>query len=268
MRAKSTKLFLACFAVFAAASMQGFLPTTAAQQARSYTPNMKDGSRVTLNGVRARRDRETRFIVRIENLAGKDLQTAKDGRRWPFALSPGMWVVHKNEVRLYGEGRPSVLGLEAQAEDGNPAEIIKYLDSRHNHMQHGVFNTPVGASAPAPILPGQAYEFSLTATPGMRLSLITMFGQSNDWFYAADPEGIDLFKNGRPVSGDITDRFRLYDAGTEIDEEPGVGVSQAPRQKAANTGEAENGKVHKARKSAFYTRNGELFRVTITPEVE
>ena len=38
---------------------------------------MKDGSNVTINGVRARRDKETRFTVRIENLSSKDLQTAK-----------------------------------------------------------------------------------------------------------------------------------------------------------------------------------------------
>ena len=30
----------------------------------------------------------------------------------------------------------------------------------------GVFNTPVGGSSPAPIGPGQAYEFSFKATPG------------------------------------------------------------------------------------------------------
>ncbi|WP_416208525.1 spondin domain-containing protein [Fodinibius sp.] len=51
-----------------------------------------------------------------------------------------------------------------------------------------------------------------------------MFVQSNDLFFSFDSEGIALFdENGNPVSGDITDRIMLWDAGTETDEEPGVG---------------------------------------------
>jgi hypothetical protein len=208
-----------------------------------------------------------KFTVRIENIANKDGQVAKDGSRWPFALSPGLWVVHKREVRLFRESLPAVNGLEAQAEDGNPGEIVKVLMGReHSDMQHGVFNTPLGASSPAPILPGGAYEFSFTAQPGMRLSVLTMFGQSNDWFYAPKRQGIDLFTNGKPLSGDITNEFMLFDAGTEVDEEPGVGANQGPRQSGPNTGAPQNGKVKPARTSTFFTKNGELFRVTITPD--
>lgn len=133
-------------------------------------------------------------------------------------------------------------------------------------MLHGVFNTPAGANGPGPIGPGGAYEFSFTARPGMRLSIVTMFGQSNDWFYAPQRQGIDLFRNGKPISGDITAEFMLFDAGTEADEEPGVGANQAPRQTGPNTGAAENGKVHPAKTSSFFSRNGELFKITITPE--
>lgn len=91
------------------------------------------------------------------------------------------------------------------------------------------------------------------------------FGQSNDWFYAPKRQGIDLFVNGKPLSGDITKEFMLFDAGTEKDEEPGIGPNQGPRQKDPNAGEPENGKVYPAKSSAFFTRNGELFKVTITP---
>jgi hypothetical protein len=210
--------------------------------------------------------KEVKFTVRVENISSKDFQTATNGEKWPFALSPGMWVVHKNEVRLFNEGKPAILGLEAQAEDGNPMAMIDYLMSHHNHMQHAIFNTPVGANAAAPIGPGGVYEFNFAATTGMRLSMITMFGQSNDYFYAPEKEGIDLFDNGKPVSGDITSQFILWDAGTEVDQEPGIGADQAPRQSAPNTGAVENGTVHKAKKSVFYTKTRELFRVTITPE--
>jgi hypothetical protein len=68
-----------------------------------------------------------------------------------------------------------------------------------------------------------------------------MMGQSNDWFYAPAESGILLFKNGNPISGDITSEIILWDAGTEVNQEPGIRPDQGPRQKAPNTGEAENG---------------------------
>lgn len=266
MSFKSSKLFTFVFLALISTS----LLSLKANGQTKYTLHMKDGSVITTDGsvtnVRVKKDQEVTFKVRIENVSNKDGQTAKDGSKWPFALSPGMWVVHRNEVRLYKEGVKALDGLEMQAEDGNPTGLIQYLDGHHNQMAHGVFNTPVGASGPAPILPGGAYEFTFKAAPGMHLSLITMFGQSNDWFYAPDAEGIDLFNNGKPLSGDITGMFTLYDAGTEVNEEPGVGANQAPRQKGANSGTDENGKVHKEKKSVFYGKNGELFKVTITPE--
>ena len=101
--------------------------------------------------------KEVKFMVRIENISSKDFQTASNGEKWPFALSPGMWVAHNNEVRLFNEGKPAILGLEAQAEDGNPTEIVNYLMGHHNQMQHGMFNTPVGTDKPAPIGPGGAF---------------------------------------------------------------------------------------------------------------
>jgi hypothetical protein len=133
-------------------------------------------------------------------------------------------------------------------------------------MLHGVFNTPVGATAPGPIGPGAAYEFSVIAEPGMKLSLAMMFGQSNDWFYAFDANGIHLFNGNKPISGDITSKLVLYDAGSEKDEEIGIGQNQGPRQKAPDTGEDENGVVHKAKTSVYFRKTAELFRVTITPE--
>ncbi|MFN8060945.1 MAG: spondin domain-containing protein [Vicinamibacterales bacterium] len=210
-------------------------------------------------------DRDTTFVVRIENISSKDGQPASNGTRWPFALSPGLWVVHDREVRLFKEGSAAGSnGLEMQAEDGNPSGLVDYLRRYHSEMQHGVYNTPLGATSPGPIGPGGTFEFSFAARAGMKLSLTSMFGQSNDWFYAPEPGGIKLFENGRPVSGDITSKLVLWDAGTEKDEELGVGPNQGPRQKAANTGDAENGVVRRV-KSTFVGRT-DLFRVTITPQ--
>ena len=116
----------------------------------------------------AQDNKEVKFTVRIENISNPDGQVAKDGAKWPFALSPGLWVTHEREVRLYREGVVANSGLEEQAEMGNPGVLVKNLENRnHSGMQHGVFNTPVGASGPGPIGPGGAYEFSFTAKPGM-----------------------------------------------------------------------------------------------------
>lgn len=215
-----------------------------------------------------RNGHDVRFTVRIENISNKDGFTASNGVKFPFALSPGMWVVHnKLDVRLLKEGgKASVNGLDMQAEDGNPDGLIKYLQHYHSEMLHGAFNTPVGASAPGPIGPGGAYEFTFSAEPGMKLSLAMMFGQSNDWFYAFDANGIHLFDGNKPISGDVTSKVILYDAGSEKDEEIGIGPNQGPRQKATNTGEDERGVVHRLKNSVWVNRTGELFRITITPE--
>jgi len=215
-----------------------------------------------------RNGHDVRFTVRIENISNKDGFTASNGVKFPFALSPGLWVAHgKLDVRLLREGvKASVNGLEMQAEDGNPEGLVNYLERYHNKMLHGVFNTPVGASAAGPIGPGGAYEFSFTAEPGMKLSLAMMFGQSNDWFYAFDTDGVHLFDGNKPISGDLTSKIFLYDAGSEKDEEIGIGPNQGPRQKAPNTGDAENGVVHKVKGSVWVNRTAELFRITITPE--
>lgn len=213
------------------------------------------------------KEQEVKFTVKVENVSSKDLQTASDGSKWPFALSPGFWAVHMEEVRFFNEGKPaSPNGLEMQAEDGNPSGMVDFLMGHHSGMQHGVFNTPNAAETPGPIGPGDTYEFTFTAKQRMKLSLITMFGQSNDWFYAPEPGGIKLFENGKPLSGDITSKFILWDAGMEKDEESGLGANQAPRQKAPNTGDAENGKVHKVKDAKYAGKSSQYFRITITPE--
>ncbi|MGH9901642.1 MAG: spondin domain-containing protein [Pyrinomonadaceae bacterium] len=205
------------------------------------------GAAVSASGKAKGKAKETRFRVRIENISNAEGQTAADGTKWPFALSPGMYVIDDKAVTLFKAGKKAPAnGLEAQAEDGNPSELVKALEAHHSPELRGVFNTPAGAEGPGPIGPGAAYEFTFTAAPKMKLSLVTMFGQSNDLFYAPD-KPIELFdRKGNPVSGDITAKLTLWDAGTEADEEPGVGQNQAPRQKAPNTGAAENGVVRRA----------------------
>jgi hypothetical protein len=219
--------------------------------------------------VATRKTEQTRFTVRVENISNPEGMTASNGQKFPFALSPGMFVLSEKNAALFSEGKPARKnGLEMQAEDGDPSGLVSSLVAMHHGSNlHGVFNTPVGAMAAGPVRPGDAYEFTVTAVPGMKLFMTQMFGQSNDWFYAPSVNGIALFDNkGNPVTGDITDQFYLWNAGTEKDEEIGIGPNQGPRQKGTNTGEDEHGVVHRVNDSRFTARNREFFRITITPE--
>jgi len=210
----------------------------------------------------------TNFSVRVENISNAEGMTASNGDKFPFALSPGMFVLSEKNAPLFTEGKPARNGLEMQAEDGDPSGLVASLVARHHSSNlHGVFNMPVGTMAAGPIRLGDSYEFTVTAMPGMKLFMTQMFGQSNDWFYAPGANGIALFDSkGNPVSGDITDQFYLWDAGTEKDEEIGIGPNQGPRQKGTNAGDAENGVVHRVNDARWTAKNKEFFRVTITPE--
>ncbi|HSE83542.1 MAG TPA: spondin domain-containing protein [Thermodesulfobacteriota bacterium] len=211
-----------------------------------------------------------KFKVRIENISKGEILKLSNGGSAPFALSPGMWVVHTGNDPLFtADEKDRGKGLEAQAEDGNPEMLVKSLEGQKGVMSTGIFNTPVGAKDPGPIVPGGAYEFTFTAVPGARLSFALMFGQSNDLFYAPEDKGINLFDGKKPISGDITSEVTLWDAGTEVNQEPGSGPDQAPRQSSPNTGANENGVVRQIKdvKDGFtYPKTEDVMRVTITPE--
>ena len=51
------------------------------------------------------------------------------------------------------------------------------------------------------------YSFEFSAKESDNLSFATMFVQSNDWFIGPLDEGLPLFRNGVPTSGEITDEM-------------------------------------------------------------
>ncbi len=92
-----------------------------------------------------------------------------------------------------------------------------------NYLNVAVFNTPLGTDTPRPLENvGEQYQIDFQAVPGTNLSLVTMMGNSNDWFLAPeDFGGIPLWQNGAALNGvDIADQFILYDLGTEADNDP------------------------------------------------
>jgi hypothetical protein len=163
----------------------------------------------------------------------------------PYA--PGLWAVFTGDNPVFMENIADAgEGLEGLAEDANPSNIFAAVMAKSNVESSGVFNMPVGSSSAGPIFPGNSFEFSFTAGVNDYLVRAAMLGQSNDIFYAPGETGIKLFDNSEnPVTGDITSMFYFWDAGTEVNEFPGAGLNQAPRQSAPNTGAAEHGTVRK-----------------------
>lgn len=213
------------------------------------------------------RRRSTVFTVRIENISAGNVLKLSSGGAAPFAVSPGLWVLHTSNAPIFKDGeKDRGRGLETQAEDGDPAKLAKSLLGQPGILTDGVFNQPAGTHKPDAIGPGGAYEFSFRAMPGERLTITAMFGQSNDLFYAPGDMGIPLFDGkGRPLDGDITNDFVLWDAGTELNQEPGAGPDQAPRQKASNTGVAESEAIHPVHDRYTYPNTGDVLRITISP---
>ena len=68
-----------------------------------------------------------------------------------------------------------------------------------------------------------------------------------------------------PVSGDVTGMILLWDAGTEVNERPGVGLFQAPRQPGPDSGMDENGVVRAVDDGYDYGAIQDRIRVTISP---
>ncbi|NND90329.1 MAG: CHRD domain-containing protein [Granulosicoccus sp.] len=204
----------------------------------------------------------TDFLVRVENVSTEATLTTTEGSV-AVPLSPGAYLIHQETFNPLLEPRdPAGTALEQLAEDGNPAQFPTDVPGSV------VFDTPVGASEAGPIGPGEAYEFTVAASPGDRLSLVTMFVQSNDWFYTTTGNGdsIALFdENGDAVSGDFSTDLALWESGTEEDEPAGTGPNQAPRQSAANTGTPESSTVGSlADRGTTVQLTGDVVRFTIT----
>jgi hypothetical protein len=182
-------------------------------------------------------------------------------------LAPGVWAVHQGANPLFVPGMATGdQGLEPLAEDGDPGPLATWVSGRPGVRASGVLEMLAHAAAPGPLIPGGAYEWRFAAQRGDRLSFAFMFVHSNDLFYAPGADGIPLFEGDRPLSGDITSRVLLWDAGTEVNQMPGIGPDQAPRQPAANSGTREMGAVWPVNDGFAYPAIGEVLKVTLKPE--
>jgi hypothetical protein len=209
----------------------------------------------------------TKFTIKVDNISQGEVLKLSTGKTAPFVSAPVLWTVATGSANpIFTGGQPDAgKGLETLAETGNPAPLARALGGGAGIVALGAVDHPVGATAGGPIVPGQGYEFEIEAVPGQTLSVAWMFGQSNDLFYSND-RPIALFDPaGTPVQGDMTAQLALWDAGTEVNEEPGLGPNQGPRQKSPEAGVAERQSVAHVRDRFSYPRIADVLRLTISP---
>jgi hypothetical protein len=196
---------------------------------------------------------EMAFTITIEQLTTGQTLKLPDGGATRAPISPGTAVVHSGPNPLFTVGEPASPSLQRQAEAGQPEELLAAMKGAE------------GVSAV--VMFDRTDTFTITAQPGEMLSFATMFGQSNDCFYAPKGDGIRLFdRDGKPITGERSVEVVLYDAGTEVNQAPGVGPDQGPRQDPNNwrQGELEHASVQPVRDAFAYPPVGEVIRVTVS----
>jgi hypothetical protein len=264
------------------------------QLARSWALVAAASSSLVAQSPPAAEAAATRFLVRVENVSRASTLKLPSGGSVAIPVSPGVWAVHTGANPIFTPGElEHGRGLKGLAEAGMAREFAANLRGLPGVRSHGAFETPLAplvqrggmarramtAPPPAPgsvrspasrmLQPAHRFEFTVAAGPGDRLSLALMVGQSNDGFIATGRDGVALFDaSGRPVSGDVTPQLALWDAGTEVNEEPGTGRNQGLRQGAPHAGDPERRPVRLMSESEFGDRwppVTQMVRVTITP---
>lgn len=210
----------------------------------------------------------TTFTVTVENVSTAGT-IATDRAMGTNPLSPPAWAVFDGDDPMFEVGDKATVGTARIAEDGFPDEMLIQLNDDDDVSASGAATSPGGPDNGPAVFAGETATFSFTAVPGDKLQFETMFVQSNDWFYAFNNEGLELFDGGAPVTGDVTGRIAVYDAGTEQDTAPGTGPDQKPVQDgmATNVGPDEDVDIENARTrhpSFTIPANSAVIQVTIS----
>lgn len=130
-------------------------------------------------------------------------------------ISPAVVVVYTGDVNpIYELGKKDAgMGLKNLAQMGDGSVLKASLEKMTNVKK-------VYIAGNAPIAPGEETEVQFEATENDHIAYATMFGYSNDWFYANDVVISAKFK------GDVTGQTALFDDGTAVSQYPGAGNAQ------------------------------------------
>ena len=208
------------------------------------------------------------FEVLIENTATPTSLTASNGAQVPIVFSPVVAVLHSTPTTPFftlGASAPGN-GLESYAEDADPSMLLQQLSFADGVSLVGLANVSQQTQATGILPPGESFRVVLSSqSDSDRLSMVLGFTQSND-VIAANLDGVPLYDaNGTPITADITSAFTYIDAGTEVNQEPGLGADQIPRQADPNTGAVEGGAVRGVDDGFTYPAVGTVLRITVKP---
>lgn len=122
----------------------------------------------------------------------------------------------------------SVLLASCNSEGEKRTITFENNSSVKDYAQSGTFQA---AGSNVEVMPGQEIQITFNAMKGQTLMFATMYGNSWDLFFAPENPGIKLFEsNGDPVTGDISDQVKLWDAGTKKNNDPRRNKKGQPRE--------------------------------------
>lgn len=131
-------------------------------------------------------------------------------------ISPVLVVVYqgdKNPIFELGK-KDNGMGLKELSQKGDASKLQENLKKMKNVK--GVY-----LAGKAPVGPGEKVTTQYKADDTDKLAFVTMFGFSNDWFYANERA------LSAKMSGNVTGTTALFDSGTGVDQFPGAGNRQA-----------------------------------------
>ncbi len=164
-------------------------------------------------------------------------------------LTPFWFGLHDGNFDLFDTGVAASTELERIAEDGNIAPLRTLFAAQVPGGMDVVITGPANPNGPPLVFPqtqGQlSFNFDETSTQQRYWSFASMILPSNDAFIGNDdPRAYPLFDaDGNFIVRDfIVTGDRVYDAGTEINDEAAANVPLLG-QTVANSGTTENGVV-------------------------
>ncbi len=223
----------------------------------SYLPSplFTTGTRTRRDGMRllAEAGDNSELVDGMKRLAGEST-----------ALGKAVFAVHQSGAPLFSIGaRDLGVGLEQLAEDGNPDVLAASLAIDPRVKTSGALSRPAFQDgAEGSLYPAMKYVLEVEAEPGDRLSLATMLGNSNDWFYATEADGVPLTNDDGSISArEIA--MELLDAGTEADQPLRYGADTGPMQAAPGQGAVDPDTIVRGVARAHDLQLDRVVRVTI-----
>jgi len=102
-------------------------------------------------------------------------------------------------------------------------------------VESGTFK---GTGTPPVIMPGESVTVTFSAAKGEAITFATMYGWSNDLFFAPANPGISVYlSDGTPIEGDVSSQIKLWDNGTRVNQAPGSAVTHPGTANSANVTE-------------------------------